>query len=110
MVVSPDTILAIAGSNASFDCLTFVSDMNIPLDTMWEYPAGAMVAVEGTKLTVMNVSLDSEGDYKCKVTSSLLRTITAVGTLKVGMYNHNLHFLSLCLGNDRGQSVVVFQL
>ena len=93
MVVNPDTFLATAGSNASFECLTFVSDTNISLDIVWEYPTGANVVVEGTKITVLNVSSISEGDYKCKVNSSLPRTIAAVGNLKIGMYIIYLLFI-----------------
>lgn len=88
VVVSPDTLLIPTGSNASFQCLTSVSNINVSLNITWEYPAGASVITEGTNLNVINVNLSSEGDYRCIVQSNLQRTVTAVGTLRIGMlYN-----------------------
>ena len=88
MVVSPDKILIASGSSASFECLTFASNSNVSLTVTWEYPAGADIIVEGAKLIIVNATASSEGGYKCIVHSSLWRTVTAVGVLRLGMYAH----------------------
>lgn len=88
MVVSPDKVLVASGSSASFECLTFTSDLNVSLTVTWEYPAGADIVVEGAKLIIVNATASSEGDYKCIVHSSLQKTVTTVGVLRIGMYTH----------------------
>ena len=90
VVVSPDTVLVPTGRDTSFQCLTHVSNANVSLNVTWEYPAGATVLTEGTNLNVINVSSSSEGEYRCIVKSNLQRAVTAVGTLRIGMY-HWLH-------------------
>lgn len=90
MVVSPDKILVASGNSATFECLTFASNLNISLGVTWEYPAGADIVVDGAKLIIVNASASSEGEYKCIVHSSLKRTVTAVGALRIGMYAHIL--------------------
>ena len=85
VVVSPDTLLIPTGSNASFQCFTFVSNSNVSLNITWEYPAGVNVVIGGTNLNIINVNSSSEGDYRCIVQSNLQRTMTAVGTLRIGM-------------------------
>ena len=86
VVVNPDTILVTNGNNASFECLTFLSVLNNSLEVTWEYPFGANVVIEGTKLTVVNANSGSEGDYVCKVNLGLQKNMTAVGTLIIGKY------------------------
>lgn len=88
MVVSPDKILVASGGSASFECLTFASNLSVPLTVTWEYPAGADIVVEGAKLIIVNATASSEGSYKCIVHSSLERTVTAVGVLRIGMCAH----------------------
>ena len=87
VVVSPDTLLVQTGSNATFQCLSSVNNLIVSLNVTWEYPAGANVIIEGTDLKIINVNSSSEGDYKCIVHSSLQITVTAVGTLRIGMYH-----------------------
>jgi hypothetical protein len=90
VVISPDTLLVPTGRNASFQCLINVSNFNVSFNVTWEYPAGATVLTKGTNLNVINVNSSSEGEYRCIVKSDLQRTVTAVGTLRIGMY-HQLH-------------------
>lgn len=79
-----------------------MSDLNITLNITWEYPTGAesSVIIEGTTLTVTDVSKSSEGDYRCIVHSNLQGSVTAVGTLRIGMWmrSKSLPFpLSVCI-------------
>lgn len=87
VVVSPDALLVPTGRNASFQCLISVSNFSVSFNVTWEYPAGATVVTEGTNLNVINVSSSSEGEYRCIVRSNLQGMVTAVGTLRIGMYH-----------------------
>lgn len=87
VVVSPATLLVPTGRNASFQCLISVSNFNVSLNITWEYPAGATVITKGTNLNVININSSSEGEYRCIVQSNLQRTVTAVGTLRIGTYH-----------------------
>ena len=87
-VVTPDTHLVPVEGNATFQCLTAaVGNISVSLNVTWEYPLGANVISEGTKLSIVNISSASEGIYRCIVRSNLQTTVTAVGTLRIGMYH-----------------------
>ena len=99
MVVNPDTRLVASGSNTSFECLVFANNFSSSLNVTWEYPTGANIFIEGTKLVILNASTSSEGEYKCRVHSKLQRTVTAVGILRIGKYACHIRitFLSQAL-------------